>query len=82
MRMYCIHTQPTLFCTLWDCGPYCVNHLLHVQLHRELDNFDPSFFEEIEDLKYNYHEAQQTIARYEEQLQQLCRQFGVPLPDV
>ena len=80
------------YCTMYVCtnnllccGLYATPWTLVIyimQLQRELDNFDPSFFEEIEDLKYNYHESQQTIARYEQQLQQLCRQFGVALPDV
>ena len=47
------------------------------QLRKELENFGPDFFEEIEDLKYNYREAVQKNVQYEEQLLQLGKQFGV-----
>ncbi len=47
------------------------------QLKKELDNFGPDFFEEIEDLKYNYREAVHKNVQYEEQLLQLEKQFGV-----
>ncbi|XP_030404446.1 centrosomal protein of 290 kDa isoform X1 [Gopherus evgoodei] len=47
------------------------------QLKRELDNFDPSFFEEIEDLKYNYNEEVKKNIILEEKLKQLSEQFGV-----
>ncbi|CAH7330075.1 Cep290 [Phodopus roborovskii] len=39
------------------------------KLKKELENFDPSFFEEIEDLKYNY----------KEELKKLSEQFGFEL---
>ena len=48
-----------------------------LQLKRELSNFGPEFFEEIEDLKYNYREAVQKNVQYEEQLTQISKQFGV-----
>lgn len=43
----------------------------------ELDNFDPSFFEEIEDLKYNYNEEVKKNILLEEKLKTLSEQFGV-----
>ena len=43
-----------------------INSLL--QLRKELDAFDPSFFEEIEDLKFNYQEALRRNVELEEQL--------------
>ena len=50
------------------------------QLKKELDAFDPAFFEEIEDLKYNYQEAVKKNIQYEEQLTALAKQFGVSVP--
>uniref|UniRef100_A0A8C3EYV3 Centrosomal protein 290 n=1 Tax=Chrysemys picta bellii TaxID=8478 RepID=A0A8C3EYV3_CHRPI len=47
-----------------------------LQLLRELDNFDPSFFEEIEDLKYNYNEEVKKNIILEEKLKKLSEQFG------
>ena len=44
---------------------------------KELENFGPEFFEEIEDLKFNYREAVQRNVHYEEQLSQLSKQFGI-----
>eukprot|EP00051_Salpingoeca_urceolata_P020441 m.306677 g.306677 ORF g.306677 m.306677 type:complete len:289 (+) comp19624_c0_seq3:371-1237(+) len=40
------------------------------QLRTELDAFDPTFFEEIEDLKYHYREALERNRRYEAELRQ------------
>ena len=42
-----------------------------LQLKKELTNFGPDFFEEIEDLKYNYKQALEKNILYEERLQQL-----------
>ena len=39
---------------------------LPLKLKRELDAFDSAFFEEIEDLKYNYEEALKKNVQYEE----------------
>ena len=50
------------------------------QLKKELDAFDPAFFEEIEDLKFNYHEAVCRNVELEEQLRTLSVQYGFPLP--
>ncbi len=48
---------------------------LHAQLKQELDAFDPSFFEEIEDLKFNYKECMQKNVELEEQLRKLTQQY-------
>ncbi|XP_014672525.1 PREDICTED: centrosomal protein of 290 kDa-like [Priapulus caudatus] len=47
------------------------------KMRKELGNFDPSFFEELEDLKYNYQQAVQKNSQYEEKLTQLSHQFGI-----
>lgn len=48
----------------------------------ELENFDPTFFEEIEDLKFNYNlEVKKNIV-LEEQLKKVCEQFGVAAADI
>nr|XP_020849162.1 centrosomal protein of 290 kDa [Phascolarctos cinereus] len=49
------------------------------KLKKELENLDPSFFEEIEDLKYNYKEEVKKNIILEEKLKQLCEQFHVEL---
>uniref|UniRef100_A0A287B6U2 Centrosomal protein 290 n=1 Tax=Sus scrofa TaxID=9823 RepID=A0A287B6U2_PIG len=49
------------------------------KLKKELENFDPSFFEEIEDLKYNYKEEVKKNILLEEKLKKLSQQFGVEL---
>ncbi|XP_056654587.1 centrosomal protein of 290 kDa isoform X3 [Monodelphis domestica] len=49
------------------------------KLKKELENFDPSFFEEIEDMKYNYKEEVKKNIILEEKLKQLCEQFHVEL---
>uniref|UniRef100_A0A8D3CFB2 Centrosomal protein 290 n=1 Tax=Scophthalmus maximus TaxID=52904 RepID=A0A8D3CFB2_SCOMX len=53
---------------------------LHAEVHklqRELENFDPTFFEEIEDLKYNYNLEVKKNILLEEQLRKVCDRFGV-----
>lgn len=50
------------------------------KLKKELENFDPSFFEEIEDLKYNYKEEVKKNILLEEKLKNLSEQFGFELP--
>ena len=47
-----------------------------LQLKEELANFGPEFFEEIEDLKYNYREAVQKNVELEDKLHRLSRQYG------
>lgn len=46
------------------------------RLRRELASFDPSFFEELEDLKYNYDLAVKKNRLLEEQLRSLGDQSG------
>uniref|UniRef100_A0A8C2HM38 Centrosomal protein 290 n=1 Tax=Cyprinus carpio TaxID=7962 RepID=A0A8C2HM38_CYPCA len=46
----------------------------------ELENFDPTFFEELEDLKYNYNLEVKKNIILEEQLKKLSDQFGVAVP--
>uniref|UniRef100_A0A8C9ZS64 Centrosomal protein 290 n=1 Tax=Sander lucioperca TaxID=283035 RepID=A0A8C9ZS64_SANLU len=48
-----------------------------IKLKKELENFDPTFFEEIEDLKYNYNLEVKKNILLEEQLKKVCHQFGV-----
>ena len=50
------------------------------QLRTELDSFDPSFFEEVEDLKFNYQEAVKKNVEYEQQITNLLQQLGVSPP--
>ncbi|XP_063178900.1 centrosomal protein of 290 kDa [Chroicocephalus ridibundus] len=47
------------------------------KLRKELDNFDPSIFEEMEDLKYNYNEEVKKNIILEERLRQLSQEFGI-----
>ncbi|XP_027630114.1 centrosomal protein of 290 kDa isoform X2 [Tupaia chinensis] len=49
------------------------------KLKKELESFDPSFFEEIEDLKYNYKEEVKKNILLEEKLKKLSEQLGVEL---
>ena len=51
--------------------------LVSFQLRKELEAFDPAFFEEIEDLKYNYQKAVERNVLYERQLKNLSKQFGI-----
>jgi len=48
-------------------------------MRKELASFGPEFFEEIEDLKYNYRESEIRNAQLEERLRELCQQFGVSM---
>ncbi|KAM9854835.1 centrosomal protein of 290 kDa [Aulostomus maculatus] len=47
------------------------------KLKKELENFDPTFFEELEDLKYNYNLEVKKNILLEEQLKKVCDRFGV-----
>ncbi|XP_037539024.1 centrosomal protein of 290 kDa [Nematolebias whitei] len=47
------------------------------RLKKELENFDPAFLEELEDLKYNYNLEVKKNILLEEQLKKVCAQFGV-----
>ena len=49
------------------------------QLKKELSNFDPSFFEEIEDLKYNYKQSVERNVQLEEILAKLVTKYNIPL---
>ncbi|OWF51997.1 centrosomal protein of 290 kDa-like [Mizuhopecten yessoensis] len=49
------------------------------RLKKELDNFGPDFFEEVEDLKYNYKQSVEKNVLYEEKLQQLSQQLGISI---
>ncbi|XP_074654662.1 centrosomal protein of 290 kDa-like [Tubulanus polymorphus] len=49
------------------------------KLRKELSNFGPEFFEEIEDLKYNYRESVQKNVQYEDRLSQISEQFGISI---
>lgn len=44
---------------------------------KELQSFGPDFFEEIEDLKYNYKQTVERCKLVEERLRLVARQFGV-----
>ncbi|XP_062348044.1 centrosomal protein of 290 kDa isoform X5 [Cinclus cinclus] len=47
------------------------------ELRRELETYNPSFFEELEDLKYNYKEEVKKNIILEERLKQLYAEFGI-----
>lgn len=47
------------------------------RMKKELESFDPTFFEEVEDLKYNYNLEVKKNILLEEQLKKVCDQFGV-----
>ncbi|XP_056272896.1 centrosomal protein of 290 kDa isoform X2 [Pseudoliparis swirei] len=47
------------------------------KLKAELQNFDPTFFDEVEDLKYNYRAEVKKNILLEERLRKVCHQFGV-----
>uniref|UniRef100_A0A4W4EUZ0 Centrosomal protein of 290kDa coiled-coil region domain-containing protein n=1 Tax=Electrophorus electricus TaxID=8005 RepID=A0A4W4EUZ0_ELEEL len=49
------------------------------KMSKELANFDPAFFEELEDLKFNYNVEVKKNIILEEQLKKLSEQFGVPV---
>ncbi|NWW16106.1 CE290 protein, partial [Falcunculus frontatus] len=47
------------------------------ELRRELETYNPSFFEELEDLKYNYNEEVKKNIILEERLKQLYEESGI-----
>lgn len=47
------------------------------RMTKELANFDPTFFEELEDLKFNYNVEVKKNIILEEQLKKLSERFGV-----
>uniref|UniRef100_A0A674EQE6 Centrosomal protein 290 n=1 Tax=Salmo trutta TaxID=8032 RepID=A0A674EQE6_SALTR len=63
-------------------GETCKSKAEVKKMKMELENFDPTFFEEIEDLKFNYNlEVKKNIV-LEEQLKKVCEQFGVSTADI
>ncbi|XP_041354771.1 centrosomal protein of 290 kDa-like [Gigantopelta aegis] len=54
------------------------------KMKKELEHFGPEFFEEVEDMKYNYKRSVEKNILYEEKLKQISRQFGISLniPDL
>uniref|UniRef100_A0A8C8G5C4 Centrosomal protein of 290kDa coiled-coil region domain-containing protein n=1 Tax=Oncorhynchus tshawytscha TaxID=74940 RepID=A0A8C8G5C4_ONCTS len=63
-------------------GETCKSKAEVKKMKMELENFDPTFFEEIEDLKFNYNlEVKKNIV-LEEQLKKVCEQFGVAAADI
>uniref|UniRef100_A0AAV2L2X2 Uncharacterized protein n=1 Tax=Knipowitschia caucasica TaxID=637954 RepID=A0AAV2L2X2_KNICA len=52
------------------------------RLQKELRRFDETFFEELEDLKYNYNTELKRNILLEEQLRGLCERYGEELPNV
>ncbi|KNC97427.1 uncharacterized protein SPPG_09464 [Spizellomyces punctatus DAOM BR117] len=49
----------------------------NAELKDELAAFDPAFFEELEDLKWNYRESVRVNLQYEEIIRDLCEKAGV-----
>lgn len=49
------------------------------QLHAELAAFDPQFFEEIEDLKFNCDAATEKVVAYEKELRKINAEYGLPI---
>lgn len=47
------------------------------KLRTELENFDPTFFEELEDLKYNYNLEVKKNILLEMELRRVCDESGV-----
>ena len=66
---------------LLNFSPICVKSyaFFYFQLKKELGNFGPEFFEEIEDLKYNYKQSVQRNVLLEEKIHQVERQFGISI---
>lgn len=54
------------------------------KLRTDLAHFNPAFFEELEDLKFNYNAEVKKSVLLEEELRKVCGRFGVPVnvPDV
>ena len=46
----------------------------------ELSAFDPAFFDEIEDLKYDHHQLKLRCQDYEQVVQELSGQLGITAP--
>ncbi|KAH3726744.1 centrosomal protein of 290 kDa-like [Dreissena polymorpha] len=52
------------------------------RLRKELGNFGPDFFDEIEDLKFNYKQSVEKNLQYEDKLKQISSQFGITIPGI
>ncbi|XP_052811330.1 centrosomal protein of 290 kDa-like [Mya arenaria] len=50
------------------------------RLRKELGNFGPDFFEEIEDLKFNYKQSVEKNFSLEDKLRQISTQYGISIP--
>ena len=46
-------------------------------MREELSAFDPAFFDEIEDLKYDHHQLQVQCTEYESIVRELSGQLGI-----
>lgn len=47
------------------------------EMRNELSAFDPAFFDEIEDLKYDHHQLKLRCQDYEQVVQELSHQLGI-----
>ena len=75
--VYMVHWIGLVYCFCLSIIVYWLIIGFLLQLTKELENFGPEFFDEIEELKFQYREAVQRNVHYEEQLSQLSKQFGV-----
>ena len=49
----------------------------NADMREELSAFDPAFFDEIEDLKYDHHQLQLQCTEYESIVRELSGQLGL-----
>lgn len=49
----------------------------NVALRKELDAFDPEFFDEIEDLKFERQQLARQVGRYKEKIQLFSSELGI-----
>lgn len=49
----------------------------NADMREELSAFDPAFFDEIEDLKYDHHQLQIQCSEYENIVRELSGQLGI-----
>ena len=52
------------------------------EMRDELSAFDPAFFDEIEDLKYDHHQLKLRCQDYEQVVHELSSQIGITPPVV
>ena len=67
---------------IMDLSPCCRNRILQVEaenadMREELSAFDPAFFDEIEDLKYDHHQLQTQCSEYENIVRELSGQLRI-----